>query len=157
MTIDARADERPEVERPPVLAAGGIVLTTTVEGLHVLVVHRPAHSDWSLPKGHVEAGEEVTAAALREVHEETGVAVVVTGDAGTTEYRVALDGAAAQKRVHWFTMRPDASDGDPFARAATRTPDAEVDRAEWWPVERALRALTHASDRDLLRRTALAA
>lgn len=155
MTSDARADGRPEVERPPVLAAGGIVLTTTEEGLHVLVVHRPAYGDWSLPKGHVEAGEDVTRAALREVHEETGVTVVVTGDAGTTEYRVLHDGAVADKHVRWFVMRPDASDGDPFARAAARTPDAEVDHAEWWPVERALQALTHASDRDLLRRTAL--
>ena len=51
-------------------AAGGVV----VRDGQVLVVHRPRYDDWSLPKGKLEDGETWEDAALREVHEETGVA-----------------------------------------------------------------------------------
>ena len=34
---------------------------------------------WSLPGGHIEAGERARAAALREVREETGVAAEIAG------------------------------------------------------------------------------
>lgn len=42
----------------------------------VLIVQRakaPLAGIWSLPGGHVEAGERVKEAALRELHEETGI------------------------------------------------------------------------------------
>jgi 8-oxo-dGTP diphosphatase len=46
---------------------------------HVLFARRynTGYADgcWSLPAGHVEAGESVTAASVREIHEETGVIV----------------------------------------------------------------------------------
>ena len=47
--------------------------TRTVE---VAVIHRDRYDDWSLPKGKLDAGEHVLAAAVREVREETGVAAV---------------------------------------------------------------------------------
>ncbi len=34
-----------------------------------------ADGQWSLPAGHVESGESVTAAAVREAREETGVVI----------------------------------------------------------------------------------
>ena len=52
------------------LAAGGIV--TNAEGTLLLVLVRPARDEIRLPKGHVDEGESATAAALREVAEETG-------------------------------------------------------------------------------------
>ncbi len=51
------------------VSAGGIVLNTKSE---VLVVNQRGNS-WSLPKGHVDPGEEPVEAARREVQEETGV------------------------------------------------------------------------------------
>jgi len=45
-------------------------------GSHVLIIQRrkpPLAGTWSLPGGHVEAGETVRAAAQRELREETGV------------------------------------------------------------------------------------
>ena len=44
----------------------------------VLIAHRKGEP-WRLPKGRVEQGETLAEAALREVHEETGLRVGVEG------------------------------------------------------------------------------
>ena len=49
--------------------AGGVVWNPK---LGVVVVNQN-HNSWSLPKGHVEAGEDHLAAAIREIEEETGI------------------------------------------------------------------------------------
>lgn len=150
MTADG-AGERADVRTSPiVLAAGGVVLHALDGVAHVLVIHRPAYEDWSLPKGHVDAGESLEDTAAREVAEETGVTAHVVRPAGTTEHEVEREGLRATKRVHWYVMEPaGASHVDPSSRA----PDAEVDRAAWWPVDVALTDLTHAGERELLART----
>jgi 8-oxo-(d)GTP phosphatase len=128
-------------------AAGGIVLTDGRSGLEVLVVHRPAYDDWSLPKGHVDPGEGPERTALREVAEETGVAATIVRAAGITRHPVGTPDAPIWKQVRWYVMRPSSSH-DPLARP----PDDEVDRAAWWPISTATQDLTYASERDLLRR-----
>ena len=49
--------------------AGGVVVN---KRKRVLVVNQRGTS-WSLPKGHIEQGEEKLAAAIREIEEETGI------------------------------------------------------------------------------------
>ena len=38
----------------------------------MLLLHRPGHGDWSIPKGKAEPGETGRECAAREVREETG-------------------------------------------------------------------------------------
>ncbi|MBI2410289.1 MAG: NUDIX domain-containing protein [Candidatus Kerfeldbacteria bacterium] len=53
--------------------AGGIIVRTNPAGeREIYLIHRPRYNDWSLPKGHIEAGETNETAALREIEEETG-------------------------------------------------------------------------------------
>ena len=59
-------------ERVDVWAAGAIAWRDDGE---VAVVHRPRYGDWSFPKGKVDRGETMPFAAVREVAEETGLAV----------------------------------------------------------------------------------
>jgi ADP-ribose pyrophosphatase YjhB (NUDIX family) len=50
-------------------SAGGVVLNPDGD---VLVVNQRGNS-WSLPKGHIDPGEDALAAAKREIAEESGV------------------------------------------------------------------------------------
>ncbi len=121
-------------------AAGGVVLRDRGANTDVLVVHRPRYDDWSLPKGKLDAGEDAAAAAVREVVEETGVAVELGTELAPITYRVR----GRDKRVRWWMMRPIS--GNPARRPA----DSEVDVARWVPVEDALGLLTHPRERDVL-------
>ncbi len=125
----------------PIEAAGGVVVRSGDAGPEVLVVHRVRQDDWSLPKGHLDAGEDAVTAALREVEEEAGVRCAVVRPLGATRYV----GPLGPKRVRWFLMRP--LEGDPVARP----PDDEVDMARWLPAARLEGLLTYPSDLDLVR------
>ncbi len=123
------------------IEAAGVVLVrpgTGGDGPEVAVVHRPHRSDWSLPKGKLEAGERHEVAAIRETFEETGVVAVLGPALGHRRYTV--DGTA--KRVRYW-------------RAAVhevhhRDPDGEVDEIRWLRRKAAKALLTYEDDRDLL-------
>lgn len=51
-------------------AAGFLLMTRSVPHKFLLMQHRDR---WDLPKGHVEDGERILEAALRETEEETGI------------------------------------------------------------------------------------
>lgn len=64
---------------------------------------RGEHAYWDFPKGHVEAGETETQAALREAEEETGLSdiVLVKGFKETIEYYFRTDDTI-RKQVVFF-------------------------------------------------------
>lgn len=62
----------------PIPAAGAII----VEGDRILLVrraHPPRVGDWTIPAGFMEWDEHPTATAIREVKEETGLDIELTG------------------------------------------------------------------------------
>ena len=127
-----------------VRAAGGVVTRTGDTGTEVLVVHRPAYDDWSLPKGKLEPGEDDATAAHREVLEETGIDAVVTGAVGSATY---TDRRGRAKRVEYFAMTVRSS--------SPRAADDEVDIVEWWATDRAATDLTYPHDRELVTRVGI--
>jgi 8-oxo-dGTP pyrophosphatase MutT (NUDIX family) len=81
-------------------------------GDRFLLVHERKHGQtWYLPAGRVEPGEEITAAALRETLEETGVPVALDGIL-RIEHNPGYE--ATRVRV-FFHARPD---GDPTPKQA---------------------------------------
>lgn len=80
-------------------AAGGLVS----KGDAYLFIKR--FGRWDLPKGKVEKGETLAAAAVREVEEECAVEELVCGSFLTTTYHTyAYQGGRALKHSHWFEM-----------------------------------------------------
>jgi ADP-ribose pyrophosphatase YjhB (NUDIX family) len=66
------ATPQPTLSTKVTVSAGGIVLNP--QGL-VLATNQNGTS-WSLPKGHIDPGENALEAAIREIEEETGVSEV---------------------------------------------------------------------------------
>ncbi|MED5811877.1 NUDIX hydrolase [Mycolicibacterium sp. 050232] len=107
----------------------------------VAVIHRPRYDDWSLPKGKVELGETEPVAAVREVHEETGYTAELGRRLGSSSYDIPQ----GTKRVWYWTAR--ATGGD-------FTPNDEVDKLLWLPVDSAMDQLVYPHDRKVLCRFA---
>ena len=119
-------------------AAGAVVLR---RGLDVLLVHRPKYDDWSFPKGKLERGEHVTAAAVREVQEETGLRVRLGRPLSGQGYATAK----GRKSVHYWVAR--AVDDDDVSSYPA---NGEIDDVVWVPVDKAARILTYLHDRRTL-------
>jgi 8-oxo-dGTP diphosphatase len=104
----------------------------------VLLVHRPAYDDWSLPKGKAYEGESDEDCARREVEEETGLRCELGRELPSTRYR---DAKGRPKVVRYWAM--DATEGE--AR-----PQAEIDDVAWLPLREAKRRLTWERDQAVL-------
>ncbi len=129
-----------KAEEIPVLAAGAVVRRAGKEGLELLLVHRPRYDDWSFPKGKLDFGEHVLAAATREVREESGFTVALRRPLPAQHY--VADGRPKQVR-YWVADVIGPEDGA-FA------PNDEVDEIAWVPVGQTADRLSWVRDRELV-------
>lgn len=106
--------------------------------VEVAVIHRPRYDDWSLPKGKVDPGETEPVTAVREVLEETGHQVHLGRRISAVSYPIGQ----GVKKVRYWAAR--SIDGE-------FTPNAEVDTMIWLPVSDALKKVSYAYDRKVLR------
>ena len=81
------------------ICAGGVVFKDDK-----IVSLRRKNGVWLMPKGHVEPGETLEQAAVREVREETGLVARVGAPLGETEYSFTEEGTLYRKKVYWFYM-----------------------------------------------------
>jgi 8-oxo-dGTP pyrophosphatase MutT (NUDIX family) len=130
------------------LSAGGLVWRRAPGGEVEVVLVRPAGREaWVLPKGHVERGETVIEAAVREVQEETGVRAAVPQPLGEVSYVFSQRQSAGRvattifKRVHFYLME--------YQGGALGDHDDEIAEARWVDLDEALLLLTHDSERKL--------
>ncbi len=128
-----------------VLAAGGVVYrqhTGFIEVVMVVPVKEPDR--WALPKGHQEPAESIEATALREVHEETGLQVMIERSLGSSAYTYIWQGQAIDKQVYYYLMQPV---GGSFSDH-----DHEMTQVLWLPLPEALARVTFESEAVILRR-----
>jgi 8-oxo-dGTP diphosphatase len=109
-------------------------------GVEVVLVHRPRYDDWTLPKGKLDAGEHLLAAAVREVREETGVVGSPQVRLPSSRYLTGMPDT--EKTVDWWSMQAVSQS----AHTATN----EVDEVRWVKPARAEGLLTYAHDRGVL-------
>ena len=122
-------------------SAGGIV--TNSDG-HILVVSQHGTS-WSLPKGHIDPGEDPLTAAKREIYEESGVRELqLVRELGTyRRYKIGANGGedpSELKTITMFLFRTNQSHLQPT--------DPHNPEARWVPKSQVAALLTHPKDKE---------
>ncbi|GAA4932333.1 NUDIX hydrolase [Streptomyces coeruleoprunus] len=93
--------------RGPVVGVGAVLLRPDGALLVGRRVKRGEPATWSLPGGHVEAGETFEEAAVREVAEETGIGAVADPRAFTVVLHTAGERTHVTAGVTLRTTAPD--------------------------------------------------
>ena len=126
-------------------SAGGVV---TNDGDEVLVVSQRGTS-WSLPKGHIDPGEEALAAARREIYEESGIRELeLIRELGTYErYKIGVDGGDDQSELKTITMFLFRT-----KEKSLRPVDPDNPEARWLEKGKVALLLTHEKDKEFFRR-----
>jgi 8-oxo-dGTP pyrophosphatase MutT (NUDIX family) len=129
------------------VSAGGVIYREE-EGRFFIALIR-AHKRWGLPKGHIEKGERVGQTAVREVREETGLSGQIERRLGNIAYSYRSkpkngDARRISKRVTFFLLR--YLEGEVYGH------DYEVDEARWFPIDVALKKLTFATEKKMVRK-----
>ena len=131
---------RPTEER----SAGGVVVRSHDGVAHVLLIRDP-YRNWGLPKGHLEAGEDAAAAALREVREETGLDRIELGpELGSIDWYFRQEDRLVHKFCSFFLMRsPDGELSPELSEGITE--------CIWLPPEEAMARVTYDNAREMIR------
>ncbi len=150
VTVARTAPERPRgavarLRRAVATSAGGVVVRAGADRPSFVVGMRRRSRDavtWTLPKGTPDPGETLEQTAVREVAEETGLAVRIVEPIGSIEYDFVQDRRRIHKTVHYFLMEPLGGD---FAGH-----DAEFERVRWLAFDEAPGLLTFPTERELV-------
>ena len=97
---------------------------------------------WSLPKGHIEAGETPDQTAVREVEEETGIIGRVVTPIGTIDYWFVAGNRRVHKTVHHFLLK--ATGG---YLTTEKDPDHEAIDVAWSDIDDLGRKLSFPNER----------
>jgi 8-oxo-dGTP pyrophosphatase MutT (NUDIX family) len=129
-------------------SAGAVILREVEGKLKVALAHRKrANKAWVLPKGHVEKGESLEQAALREIYEETGLSnVQLIKYLGTIPREsVKSNGDVEQKTIHFYLAYA-------LCESQPQPPsDSRFIEPGWFCPEEAIKLLPYENDRAFLR------
>lgn len=141
-SISDRAREF-SAERETDFSAGGVVVRDD-QMIVIVPARKGGHSErLALPKGHLDGNETELQAAVREVREETGVEAEPIGKLGEIEYTFDRAGHPVDKRVVFYLLR---------YLSGELSHDHEIEAVHWMPLGEAIHALTHAGEREMVRR-----
>jgi 8-oxo-dGTP pyrophosphatase MutT (NUDIX family) len=131
--------------QPPVLAAGALCWRLVDGKARILVVHRGDRADVSLPKGKLDPGETLPETAVREIAEETGLAVTLGAPLGTVEYVLP---SGRDKVVYYWSAEID----DHQLELAKFVPNDEIAALEWLDLDKARKKLSYEHDLEIIDR-----
>jgi 8-oxo-dGTP pyrophosphatase MutT (NUDIX family) len=128
-----------ELESGRLVSAGGVIFRTVGSEFEVALIS--TGSVWCLPKGLIEKNESPEQTALREVREETGLEGEIVGKIGEIHYSFSRD-KRYSKIVHFYLLK--------YVGGSVGSHDYEADKAEWFPVSKALQYLSYVNERMIL-------
>jgi 8-oxo-dGTP pyrophosphatase MutT (NUDIX family) len=103
-------------------AGGGIVQNSKGE---YLFIKRLGY--WDLPKGKLDKGESIEAAAVREVEEECGITgLTITGEATLTYHTYTHKEKEVLKITYWYPMQTD------FTGELVPQTEEDITEARWF-------------------------
>jgi ADP-ribose pyrophosphatase YjhB (NUDIX family) len=116
--------------------AGGVVYEVSGDAVRYLLIRpKSGQAEWVLPQGHIEPGEDHTAAALREVREEAGVAAAVLGLVG----HIQFERRGRIQHSKFYLMRK-----------LVQLDPGEDRGSGWFPYDEAMQRLSHPESRSIL-------
>lgn len=125
------------------VSAGGIVFRRDGLRTFYLLIRDP-YRNWGFPKGHLEEGEDPSAAALREVGEETGLAgLEMRAVVETIDWTFRFRGRKIHKVCHFFLMETDQRKTVPQRAEG-------ITACRWASYEQATRLLSYDNARSVL-------
>jgi ADP-ribose pyrophosphatase YjhB (NUDIX family) len=107
----------------PTYTVGAVVLVRDLHTERLLLLRQPPGRGWSLPAGLLARGETPVAGALRELAEESGIALA------PEQLRPAVPNALVHHRGRWVDLVFEAT--VPAATTSLRVDGAEVLEAAW--------------------------
>ncbi len=126
-----------------IYAAGALCWRIVDDKLVMLVVHRTKYGDVTIPKGKVDPGETLPQTAVREILEETGLAVTLGVPLGISAYPLT---SGREKIVHYWA----AEVTDQAIAQSTFVPNSEIAAIEWVTLKKARGYLTYERDVEIL-------
>ena len=135
----------------PSQVAGGVIVG---EDNRIIIVSQK--NSWSLPKGHIEAGETIFDAATREIKEETGITtddlIFIRSLGSYTRNKISEDGKNEEpdtlRELHMFLFSTT------YDKPLTPV-DSDNPEARWVTGEEATTLLTHPKDREFIKNIVL--
>ena len=101
-----------EITRREPTHSGAVTVRRDGTTMRILLVTAEGNKEhWVFPKGHIEPGESAEQAALRELHEETGVVGENLGPVATSTFTRGTEPISVQYYLVRFVEQQETSEG----------------------------------------------